>query len=154
MRFSISPQNLSILSLCAKKLKRLWQQKDGQRTPLVRCGSSTASCGRVCGSTASRLVSALSFQKQNGADVLPQVIMDRIVRQPFTFSDGTVIPTGTWVTVSATGTHFDEQNYPHANEFDGFRFSRMKEVDNEAAKHQLVTLGPEFVPFGYGRYGW
>jgi hypothetical protein len=52
----------------------------------------------------------------------------------------------------------DEEIYPNAHEFDGFRFSRLREKEGDddvlAARHQLVTTSPELLGFGLGRHAW
>ncbi|KAF7307834.1 Cytochrome P450 [Mycena kentingensis (nom. inval.)] len=47
---------------------------------------------------------------------------------------------------------FSFLNYPNAHEFDGFRFSRMRELDGDSTKHHFVTVGSEFMFFGIGRH--
>ncbi|KAJ7021773.1 cytochrome P450 [Mycena alexandri] len=70
----------------------------------------------------------------------------------FTFSDGTVVPAGTLIAVPILAEHHDERNYPNAQIFDPFRFSRMRDVAGEGLKHQMVTPSPSFLTFGLGRH--
>jgi cytochrome P450 len=80
--------------------------------------------------------------------------MNRRARNPFTFSDGTVIPRNAFVSVAADHTHRSEDNYSNPNEFNGFRFSDMPEEEGEGSKYQMVALGTNHMPFGNGRHAW
>jgi hypothetical protein len=48
----------------------------------------------------------------------------------------------------------DEKTYPNALEFDGFRFSRMREQDGESAKHHSSNTSHDFLYFGHGQHAW
>ena len=74
--------------------------------------------------------------------------------QDYTFSDGTFIPKGTKVAIPMHAIHHDEEIYPHANVFDPWRWSNMRQDETEATKYQMVSTGPEHVAFGHGRHGW
>ena len=83
--------------------------------------------------------------------------MPRVVLKPFTFSDGTHLPVGATVGVAATSTHYNEKVYPNPNQFDGFRFSRLRKQEEETAqvsKWRFVTTSPDYVAFGHGRHAW
>jgi hypothetical protein len=82
------------------------------------------------------------------------VSLIRKVMQPYTFSDGTHIPAGNFVSVPSGPTHYDERFYDHPEKFDGFRFSNMNEEGSSSTKNQLVTTGPAFLPFGHGKVAW
>ncbi|KAJ7124671.1 cytochrome P450 [Mycena crocata] len=109
-------------------------------------------------------------QRMRGAG---PVAMGRKVIAPdgFTFSDGTTVPHGAFLSVPGDVTHFDEANYANANVFDGFRFSRMREVragashdsddlagDNADSEktgifnRHMVSTAPDHVVFGHGRH--
>ncbi|KAF8583781.1 cytochrome P450 [Ramaria rubella] len=72
--------------------------------------------------------------------------MGRRAVKDYTFSDGTRVPKGTYVSV-ATSRHFDEEAYTNASSFNGFRFSEEKGTNN-----QLVATSLDFVAFGHGRH--
>lgn len=74
--------------------------------------------------------------------------------KPFTLSDGTFIPSGTFLVTPSLATHFDEDNYDDPAVFDPFRFSRLKQEDMSAVKHQFVTTSPEYIAFGLGKHAW
>jgi len=51
----------------------------------------------------------------------------------------------------------DDEIYPNAENFDGFRFSKLREGEGDdvmAAGHQLVTTSAELLGFGLGRHAW
>ncbi|KAH9992090.1 cytochrome P450 [Russula vinacea] len=52
----------------------------------------------------------------------------RLALRPFTFSNGVTVPAGTFVAVPASATNTNEGIYPNANEFDGFRFSKLRDL--------------------------
>ncbi|KAF9233836.1 cytochrome P450 [Melanogaster broomeanus] len=72
----------------------------------------------------------------------------------FTFSDGTMIPKGTMVSFASRFTHLDNELYENAETFDPFRFSDMRdrEEDGEGAKYQMASTSPEYLAFGHGRH--
>lgn len=80
--------------------------------------------------------------------------MDRTIIKPdgFTFSDGTVLPQGTYVAVAMHAVHHATYG-PNADDFDGFRFSDMREAgEGEGVKHQMVNTNVDYVSFGHGRH--
>jgi len=88
-------------------------------------------------------------------DVLNTLGMIRLALSPFTFSNGVTIPAGTMVALPLIAIHTDEEIYPNSREFDGFRFSKLREKDGDAAaaaRHQTVTASAENLTFGLGRH--
>ncbi|KAG8831335.1 hypothetical protein FRC18_006753 [Serendipita sp. 400] len=91
---------------------------------------------------------------------LGAVTMLRKARQPFTFSNGVTLPVGATVGVHLYATHYDENNYPDALKFDGFRFiGKEGEDDNveqkdstSKAKASTYAITPNYLLFGYGRH--
>lgn len=80
--------------------------------------------------------------------MIPKVMKD------FTFSDGTVLPAGTYLSIASFATHHDEAVYSHPYEFDGFRFAHIREEDGEGIKHQMVSTNVDYIAFGHGRHSW
>jgi cytochrome P450 len=80
----------------------------------------------------------------------------RLALRPFTFSNGVTIPAGTIVAIPRLAIHTDEEIYPNPHEFDGFRFSKLreKEGDGTAARHQAVATSADHLTFGLGRHTW
>ncbi|TBU36871.1 cytochrome P450 [Dichomitus squalens] len=88
-------------------------------------------------------------QRYNGISL---VAPGRKALKDVRLSDGTVIPTGTMVNMNTHRLHLDDACYPNANEFDPFRFARIREVDGEGTKHQFVHTSNQYVAFGIGRH--
>ena len=75
--------------------------------------------------------------------------------KPIVFSNGTVIPTGTMVVATTTGTHLSEELYEDAAEFKPFRFSDVRaKGGDDALRQQFHTSSPDYIPFGHGKHAW
>ena len=81
--------------------------------------------------------------------------------QDTVLANGTRIPRGTLVAAAARGAHHDDANYEHAQEFDAFRFARMRAAaaargtgDTGGTKFQFVTTANDFLGFGHGKGAW
>ena len=72
----------------------------------------------------------------------------------YTFADGLKLPQGETIVVPIIGIHMDEKFYDNPFEFDGFRFSKMREQKGESAKHHSVNTSTEFLTFGHGVHAW
>ena len=77
--------------------------------------------------------------------------MPRIVREPFTFSDGTYLPKGTYIGVPAHAIHLDESNYPNPTSFVPFRFVD-KAKESTGRKVDMTATHTDFLAFGHGRH--
>ena len=84
------------------------------------------------------------------------VVLVRLAMRPFTFSNGVTVPAGTLVAVPSCATLTDGEVFPNPEEFDGFRFSKLRERDGDAAtsRHQVVSVSTEHLAFGLGRHTW
>lgn len=99
--------------------------------------------------------------------------MFRKVVKDFTFSDGTTIPAGNYMSVPSQCIHADpvcaffclaffkvidvrtlQDKYTDAETFDGFRFERMRKQEGDNSKHMLVSLDLDYLLFGHGRHVW
>lgn len=80
--------------------------------------------------------------------------MTRKVLKDFTFSDGTFVPAGNYISIASDALHHDEIHYPNPKEFRGFRFAEMREDEGEGFKYQAASLGLDRVTFGVGRHAW
>jgi cytochrome P450 len=83
--------------------------------------------------------------------------LNRLALRPFTFSNGVTIPAGTLIGLPDHSVHTDEEIYPNAQEFDGFRFLKLREKEGDdvlAARHQMATTSVELLSFEYGRNAW
>ena len=70
----------------------------------------------------------------------------------FKFSDGTTIPRGTFVAVSAIDAHLNDKVYEDPLRFDGFRFSKMREDSAKDLKVGIVSSSQDHLAFGHGRH--
>ncbi|KZT08277.1 cytochrome P450 [Laetiporus sulphureus 93-53] len=73
--------------------------------------------------------------------------INRKAVQDFTFSNGTVIPAGTYVAASARPIHLDEENYEDSLEFKPWRF-----VDVDGGKQHLISTADNYLTFGHGKF--
>ncbi|KAJ3557278.1 hypothetical protein NP233_g11786 [Leucocoprinus birnbaumii] len=81
-------------------------------------------------------------------------IMSRKVMRDWTMTDGTVIPSGTYLGIATAAMNLDETLFPDAMTFKGFRFAEMRQGDGDldSIKHQLVGLEMDQIIFGHGRH--
>jgi cytochrome P450 len=98
-----------------------------------------------------------SFLKES-VRMNPAVLVNgkRVIRKTITLSDGTHLPAGTWVGVPVDAISHDPRIFPNPKEFDGFRFSKLREVSDgnrtSGGYHQLVTSNKTNLAFGFGRH--
>jgi cytochrome P450 len=88
-------------------------------------------------------------------DGLGLLAVSRLALRPFTFSNGVTVPAGTLVSIPASTTHTDERIYPNPDEFDGFRFAKLRESGEEdtmTSRYQTVSTSSEHLAFGIGRH--
>jgi cytochrome P450 len=76
--------------------------------------------------------------------------------RPFTFSNGVTVPAGTVVGVPASALHRDERIHSNPEEFDGFRFAKLREsaLNIDVSRTQAVSVSNEHLPFGLGNHTW
>lgn len=75
--------------------------------------------------------------------------MNRVALQEIPLSDGTVIPRGAMIAVSAH-INEDESVYPNASTYDGYRFYKKRQEPGNEHRFQLVTTTRESFGFGHG----
>ncbi|KII89984.1 hypothetical protein PLICRDRAFT_174786 [Plicaturopsis crispa FD-325 SS-3] len=123
---------------------------------VVPLRNEVASTLRLRGHTESafdKMIKLDSFLKESARiHDLAVFSMTRKAVKPFSFSDGTYIPAGTFVAVASAAVHRDPANYPDPDAFHAFRFSGRRERDGEGTRHQFVTSDPTYLPFGHGRH--
>jgi len=86
-------------------------------------------------------------------DDLDSLAINRLALRPFTFSNGVTVPAGTLVAVPSGVIHKNAEIYPNPEEFDGFRFAKLREHSVDAvAKHQALSTSVDHLTFGYGRH--
>lgn len=79
------------------------------------------------------------------------VSLTRIAMVPYTFSDGTRVPAGTFLGAPTTATHLDSELYLDPEIFDPKRHLRGEEDSSKKAPQQLVATSPTWIPFGHGK---
>lgn len=79
-----------------------------------------------------------------------------VARDGFDLLDGTHLPKGTWLGVPVEAVHMDERFYDGPDEYDPFRFARMREKEGavEGNKIDATGVSDRFLPWSYGRYVW
>jgi cytochrome P450 len=84
----------------------------------------------------------------------PLAAFNRRVLKGITLSNGQYIPPGVTIEVPTAAIYLDEQNYPSANEFDGFRAYKIRASGKAAdiARNQFVTTNETNLNFGYGAH--
>lgn len=75
--------------------------------------------------------------------------MNRLAKEEIPLSDGTVIPKGAIIAVSAH-TNQDETVYPSAQTYDGYRFYKKRQEPGNEQRFQFVTTTRESFGFGHG----
>ncbi|KAE8392134.1 cytochrome P450 [Aspergillus alliaceus] len=77
--------------------------------------------------------------------------LNRIATGEVVLSDGTHIPKGASVAVSAHIME-DDSIYPNAKTFDGFRFYKKRQEAGNEHRYQFVTTSAEHLGFGHGMH--
>ena len=75
----------------------------------------------------------------------------RVARKDYTFADGTRILQETTASVNPTQAHHDPETYENLEQFDGFRFAKMR-LQQDSKKCNIVATSSTYLPFGYGRH--
>ena len=83
-------------------------------------------------------------------DVL--VDFHRLVQKPITLSDQTHLPAGTQICTASYSISQDPDNIANPQEFDGFRYEKMRMKPDEDNKHQFAMTDMTHLHFGRGRY--
>lgn len=76
----------------------------------------------------------------------------RMTMKGITLPDGTYVPPHTFMEAPIEAIHRDPNIYENANTFDPYRFYNMRQKEEDAGKHQFVTLGSDVLSFGIGRH--
>jgi cytochrome P450 len=84
------------------------------------------------------------------------VAAGRLAMRPFTFSNGATVPAGTFVAIPANAVHMDQRIYSNPDEFDGFRFAKLRESEEGTmtSRYQSVSTSGDHLAFGLGRHTW
>lgn len=80
------------------------------------------------------------------------VTMNRKMMDTVQLSDGTILPKGSFVGMAAGSIGFDPRIFENPDEFDGFRFEKLRQQEGAENKFQLVTTGKDSLAFGHGTH--
>ncbi|KAJ7287864.1 cytochrome P450 [Mycena rebaudengoi] len=87
------------------------------------------------------------------------VIMTRkvVTKKGFTFSNGTFLPYGAFVSLTVLPVHLDDANYVDATAFNGFRYSKERDAllespENKTFRQHMVTTGMQHLVYGHGKH--
>ncbi|CAA7264106.1 unnamed protein product [Cyclocybe aegerita] len=107
-----------------------------------------------------------SFIKESQRlDPLAVLLVNRVVLKDHVFSDGTLLPKGTFLSVATPKTHLNAQTYEDPLRFDGLRYAKMRERalgqtlcsnpdvgGGSKRKFDMVTTSVDSLAFGLGRH--
>ncbi|TFK24508.1 cytochrome P450 [Coprinopsis marcescibilis] len=96
-----------------------------------------------------------SFMKETARYWEPASVgIARKAMKDFTFSNGVHIPKGVSVVAASHGIHHDPDIYENPDNFDGFRFSDIRETGTEEmdwCRHRFSSPNPNYLIFDYGK---
>ncbi|EUC27580.1 hypothetical protein COCCADRAFT_111322 [Bipolaris zeicola 26-R-13] len=95
-----------------------------------------------------------SISKQKKPNKPPPASFARYVHKSFTLSNGQHIPAGVIVEVPSDAVSFDATIFTNPDDFDGFRFHKIRENAStaELARSQFVSANERDMLFGYGKH--
>ncbi|KAI6039195.1 cytochrome P450 [Pisolithus marmoratus] len=76
----------------------------------------------------------------------------RTAMSDITLADGTFIPQGTILSFPIYALHHDGAVYENPNVFEPFRFADMRKKGFDRSRHQMVTVNPDMLAFGFGTH--
>ncbi|CZT12184.1 related to gibberellin cluster-GA14-synthase [Rhynchosporium agropyri] len=79
------------------------------------------------------------------------VTMNRTASADIQLSEGTKLPKGSRIAVSAVNM-WDPKIYPDPSKFDGYRFLNMRKNSENGNAAHFVTIGPNHLAFGLGKH--
>ncbi|KAJ6483217.1 cytochrome P450 [Mycena sanguinolenta] len=90
----------------------------------------------------------------------PVVMQRRVVaKDGFRFSNGTLLPRGSFLSVASRPVHYDPSKYENPASFDGFRFERERvqylaqhDTTDDIFKRHMISVGVDHLPFGTGKH--
>src|SRR5271169_812775 len=103
-------------------------------------------CGDLIHSSRNLFV-LISLLPVSSFDLPHLVNTRRKVLKPYTFSDGIKVPAGETLAVPSRAVHLDDNVYKDANMFDGFRFYKLRESEEEGPAHSTscVSTSTEYL---------
>jgi len=107
--------------------------------------------GKLVKTSMTKLRKMDSFIRETQRYSPPSLVqMSREVRKPITLSDGTVLPKGIQISLPSHQINMDESLWERPDEFDGFRFEKMRKTPGNENRFQFVTTGADNINFGHG----
>lgn len=100
------------------------------------------------------MCSKLVMQQTKASNCRPfTVTFERIITKDLVLRDGFLIPNGTTIGVPTQAISMDRDIYRNPDQFDGFRFSKIRASDSpDAARMVYAASNLESMAFGYGRH--
>ncbi|PYI17411.1 cytochrome P450 monooxygenase, partial [Aspergillus violaceofuscus CBS 115571] len=94
-----------------------------------------------------------SFLKESKRRNPPSCVsMERIATSKLLLSDGLNIPKGTSLAFCSNGPNMDPSIVDKPEDFNGFRWSQLREKPGNETKYQFVTTGTHSINFGHGTH--
>lgn len=94
-----------------------------------------------------------SFIKESQRYSPTVISFQRKALRTVTLSDGTRIPKGAYLIAPSDAISHDSQLYENPDEFDGWRYYKMRQLPEEENRYQLVSTSNTQLHFGGGRHG-
>lgn len=76
----------------------------------------------------------------------------RKVVAPITLADGTHMPSGTMLAAPVRAMYYDPELVENPEEFDGFRWSKLRQQENQLNSHLFVSTSSSSLLFGHGNH--
>lgn len=80
------------------------------------------------------------------------VTMNRKMLDSVQLSDGTILPKGSFIGMANGGLARDPKLWEKPDEFDGFRFEKLRQEAGAENKYQYVTTGRDSLAWGHGTH--
>ncbi|KAI6016936.1 cytochrome P450 [Pisolithus microcarpus] len=78
--------------------------------------------------------------------------VQRKAMKDLTLSDGTFVPKGTHLCIPTYVVHRDSVVYDNPGIFNPFWFSQLSDDEDASARHQMVGVTQDYLPFGFGKH--
>ncbi|KAK8247106.1 cytochrome P450 [Phyllosticta capitalensis] len=115
--------------------------------------AAMAETGGLNKDTLTRLKKMDSFMKESQrANPSGLTTFKRLVTKDITLKDGTFLPKGVIINVDSSMRYMDNTLYEDPEEFDAWRYLRLRETTGSAGHHQFVSSNTESLFWGQGRH--
>ena len=104
-------------------------------------------------SSFSKLRKLDSFMRESQRWNPPTLLsMHRVMLQDYTFTDGTSLRKGAHISMAVNAIQNDPITTPDPEIFDGLRYYKLRQRENEGHLHQFSTTQERVLNFGHGKY--